>query len=110
MIGLAVSIDPNGGAAMTIDELCDIASWHDERQLMDYVTCGTGSYFSFNGIIPTFQLPQRLGEPYAARLRDVVHHARVQAESHIRTPENAEQVLADGHADMVSIVRGQIAD
>ena len=34
----------------------------------------------------------------------------VQAESHIRTPEAAEAVLAAGHADMVSIVRGQIAD
>ena len=34
----------------------------------------------------------------------------VQAESHIRTPDAAEAVLAAGHADMVSIVRGQIAD
>ncbi|HUC32918.1 MAG TPA: FAD-dependent oxidoreductase, partial [Ilumatobacteraceae bacterium] len=112
VIGVAVSIDPGGGggAAMTIDELCDIVAWHDERRLMDYVTCGTGSYFSFNGIIPTFQMPARLGVPYAARLREVVRHARVQAESHIRTPEAAEQVLADGHADLVSIVRGQIAD
>ena len=35
---------------------------------------------------------------------------RVQAESHIRTPENAEKVVANGMADIVSIVRGQIAD
>ena len=34
----------------------------------------------------------------------------MQAESHIRTPEAAEAVLAAGQADMVSIVRGQIAD
>jgi len=40
----------------------------------------------------------------------VVRHARVQAESHIRTPENADYVVASGQADMVSIVRGQIAD
>ena len=39
-----------------------------------------------------------------------MRHARVQAESHIRTPAAAEAVLAAGHADMVSIVRGQIAD
>ncbi len=37
-------------------------------------------------------------------------HAVVQAESHIRTPQAAEEVLAAGHADLVSIVRGQIAD
>ena len=40
----------------------------------------------------------------------MVKHARVQAESHIRTPENADTVIASGQADMVSIVRGQIAD
>ena len=34
----------------------------------------------------------------------------MQAESHVRTPENADYVVASGEADMVSIVRGQIAD
>ena len=53
---------------------------------------------------------QRLGEPFAAALKGVVRNALVQAESHIRTPTAAEAVLAAGHADMVSIVRGQIAD
>jgi NADPH-dependent 2,4-dienoyl-CoA reductase/sulfur reductase-like enzyme len=40
----------------------------------------------------------------------VAKHVRVQAESHIRTPENADYVIASGQADMVSVVRGQIAD
>jgi NADPH-dependent 2,4-dienoyl-CoA reductase/sulfur reductase-like enzyme len=39
-----------------------------------------------------------------------VKTVKVQAESHIRTPENADYVIASGQADMVSIVRGQIAD
>ena len=48
--------------------------------------------------------------PTPRRSRRVVRHALVQAESHIRTPAAAEAVLAAGHADLVSIVRGQIAD
>ena len=44
------------------------------------------------------------------RSRPSCRNALVQAESHIRTPAAAEAVLAAGHADMVSIVRGQIAD
>ena len=48
--------------------------------------------------------------PFAERLRQAVTHAKVQAESHVRTPENADYVVASGQADMVSIVRGQIAD
>jgi NADPH-dependent 2,4-dienoyl-CoA reductase/sulfur reductase-like enzyme len=77
---------------------------------MDYVTCGTGSYFEFTGIIPNVFFPDKLGVPYAEALKKVVKNARVQAESHIRTPENADYVIAAGQADMVSIVRGQIAD
>ena len=87
-----------------------MVAWHDERGLMDYVTCGTGSYFDFAPLMPTSLYPARLGEPFAAALKAVVSHAVVQAESHIRTPAGAEEVLAAGHADMVSIVRGQIAD
>ena len=93
-----------------MEELTGVIAWHDERRLMDYVTCGTGSYFDFHQIMPPSLYDQRLGEPFAAALKRVVRHARVQAESHIRTPAAAEAVLAAGHADMVSIVRGQIAD
>jgi NADPH-dependent 2,4-dienoyl-CoA reductase/sulfur reductase-like enzyme len=39
-----------------------------------------------------------------------VKHAKVQCEAHVRTPENAEAVVRSGQADLVSIVRGQIAD
>lgn len=110
IIGLAVSADPRSEAFPSIAELTEIVAWHDERRLMDYVTCGTGSYFHFEAIIPVSLFDQRLGEPFAAALKAVVRHAVVQAESHIRTPAAAESLLAAGHADMVSIVRGQIAD
>jgi 2,4-dienoyl-CoA reductase-like NADH-dependent reductase (Old Yellow Enzyme family) len=110
IVGLAVSADPESEAFPSIGELAEIVAWHDERRLMDYVTCGTGSYFAFEGIIPTSLFEPRLGEPFAAALKAVVRHALVQAESHIRTPAAAEAVLAARHADLVSVVRGQIAD
>jgi 2,4-dienoyl-CoA reductase-like NADH-dependent reductase (Old Yellow Enzyme family) len=110
IVGLAVSADPGSPAMPSVEDLAEVVAWHDERRLMDYVTCGTGSYFDFHQIIPPSLYEQRLGEPFAAALKGVVRHALVQAESHIRTPAAAEAVLAAGHADMVSIVRGQIAD
>ena len=110
IVGLAVSVDPGAEATLTIDQLAEVVAWHDERRLMDYVTCGTGSYFDFHQIIPSSLYDQRLGEAHAAALKRVVRHALVQAESHIRTAEAAEAVLAAGDADLVSIVRGQIAD
>ncbi|MDX1528084.1 MAG: oxidoreductase, partial [Gammaproteobacteria bacterium] len=110
IIGLAVNCDPDIDVALSIESLCEIVAWHDERGLMDYVTCGTGSYFDFFKLMPTFIYEDKLGAPFAAALKGAVSHARVQAESHVRTPENADYVIASCQADMVSIVRGQIAD
>ena len=110
IVGLAVNLDPDSDGSLSEAELQEVVAWHDERTLMDYVTCGTGSYFDFHSLMPTSLYPARLGESAAAALKAVVRNAVVQAESHIRTPAGAEAVLAAGHADMVSIVRGQIAD
>ena len=59
---------------------------------------------------PTFVHGEKQGVPLAAALKQAVKHAKVTAESHIRTPENADYTLASGASDLVSIVRGQIAD
>ena len=108
--GLAVSIDPGAAPVQTIEDLETAVAWHDERALIDYVTVGTGSYWGGSNIIPTAFEQGHGGETYAARLKAVTRHARVQCEARVKTPANAERILSEGSADMVSIVRGQIAD
>jgi len=110
IVGLAVNLEEDVEVALSIEALQEIVDWHDRRGLTDYVTCGSGSYFDFYKLMPTFLYGEKLGVPLSAALKSVVRHAKVQAESHIRTPENADYVIASGEADMVSIVRGQIAD
>jgi len=110
IIGLAVSDEPDVKVALQRDELAEIVRLHDDLGLIDYVTCGSGGYLDFYKLMPTFLYPEKLGADLAAVLKGVVNHAVVIAESHIRTPENAETVLGEGAADLVSIVRGQIAD
>ncbi len=110
IIGLAVSMDSTSEVSQSTGLMQEVIAWHDERQLMDYVTCGTGSYFNFTGIIPNVFHADKLGAIHAEALKEVVTFAKVQAEAHIRTPENAEDLLRTGQADMISIVRGQIAD
>jgi 2,4-dienoyl-CoA reductase-like NADH-dependent reductase (Old Yellow Enzyme family) len=110
IVGMAVSIDPESAPSLSIEAMQEIVAWHDERALIDYVTCGTGSYFDFYKLMPTSLYPQKLGVPFATALKAVTRHAVVQCESHIRTPQAADEVIAAGQADMVSIVRGQIAD
>ena len=110
IIGLAVNDEPDFEVALQREALAEIVAHHDRDALIDYVTCGTGSYFDFYKLMPTFLYPENLGAELAATLKSAVSHALVTAESHIRTPENAQTVLSTGQADLVSIVRGQIAD
>jgi len=110
IVGLAVSDEPDVKVALQRDELAEIVRLHDDLGLVDYVTCGSGGYLDFYKLMPTFLYPEKLGVDLASVLKGVVRNAAVIAESHIRTPENAETVLGEGAADLVSIVRGQIAD
>jgi 2,4-dienoyl-CoA reductase-like NADH-dependent reductase (Old Yellow Enzyme family) len=110
IIGLAVSDESDQSVALTRNELAEIVALHDDLGLVDYVTCGSGGYLDFHKLMPTFLYQEKLGADLAATIRRSVSHALVIAESHIRTPENGETVLGEGAADLVSIVRGQIAD
>lgn len=110
IIGLAISYSTAYSVALSAEELCEIVALHDATGHVDYVTCGYGSYLDFEGIIPAFTLGEKLTTPMTAQLKAVVKHAKITSEAGIRTPENAETIIASGEADLVSIVRGQIAD
>ncbi|GKY89254.1 FAD-dependent oxidoreductase [Sinisalibacter aestuarii] len=110
ILGFAISDDPHTGVFPTRDEMVGIIKLHDDEGLIDYVTVGTGSYADFQKIIPSFQFAENLGADLAERLKQAGLRAKVTAEANIRTPENADALIGAGRADMVSIVRGQIAD
>jgi 2,4-dienoyl-CoA reductase-like NADH-dependent reductase (Old Yellow Enzyme family)/thioredoxin reductase len=110
IVGVCLSVDSTRPDVLSVEDQQRVAAYLDARGLVDYFTVGTGSYYDFTRIMPTVVYEDKLGPPFAAKIKEAVRHARVQAESHIRTPENADYVIASGQADMVSIVRGQIAD
>jgi 2,4-dienoyl-CoA reductase-like NADH-dependent reductase (Old Yellow Enzyme family)/thioredoxin reductase len=110
IIGLAISYSTSYDVTLSAENLCEIVALHDATGDVDYVTVGSGSYLEFEAIIPPFTHAEKLTTPLTAQLKALVKHAVVTAEAGIRTPENAETILASGEADLVSIVRGQIAD
>jgi 2,4-dienoyl-CoA reductase-like NADH-dependent reductase (Old Yellow Enzyme family)/thioredoxin reductase len=110
IIGLSVSDDQDTGVFPTQDELLTILRLHDDAGLMDYITVGAGSYVDFQKIIPSFQYPENLTADLTERLKAASLSAVIISEAGIRTPENANILLGAGQADLVSIVRGQIAD
>lgn len=110
IIGLAISYSPAYDVTLQAESLCEIIALHDATGHVDYVTCGAGSYLEFESIIPPFTHGEKLTTPMTAQLKDIVRHAVITSEAGVRTPENAETILSAGEADLVSIVRGQIAD
>ncbi|MEM7223226.1 MAG: FAD-dependent oxidoreductase [Pseudomonadota bacterium] len=110
IVGLGLSHEPDFEVTLTIEAFQEIIAYYDQRGLIDYVTCGSGSYLDFYKLMPTVVHQEKLGVPLSEALMSVVKYAKVTAESHIRTPDNANGVIASGQAHLVSIVRGQIAD
>ncbi len=110
IIGLAISYSTAYSVTLSAENLCEIIALHDATGHVDYVTCGYGSYLDFTGIIPAFTHAEKLTTPLTAQLKAIVKHAKVTSEAGVRTPDNAEAIIASGEADLVSIVRGQIAD
>ena len=110
IIGMSTGYADNTPFVMTLEDFQEVIALHDQTTNLDYVSCGSGNYVDYNRVMPTFVHGEKQGVPLAAALKQVVKHARVTAESHIRTPENADYTIASGDSDLVSIVRGQIAD
>ena len=110
IIGMSIGYAENTPFVMSLEDFQEVISLHDRTGNLDYVSCGSGNYVDYDRVMPTFVHGEKQGVPLAAALRPTVSHAKVTAESHIRTPENADYTIASGDADLVSIVRGQIAD
>jgi 2,4-dienoyl-CoA reductase-like NADH-dependent reductase (Old Yellow Enzyme family) len=110
IIGLAISHAPAYSVTLGIEAMSEIVALHDATGHVDYVTCGAGSYLEFDAIIPPFTHGAKLTTPMTSVLKGVVKHAKITSEAGVRTAENAEAIIASGEADLVSIVRGQIAD
>ena len=74
-------------------------------------TCALPIYLNdFSKIVPSFHNGLTLTASDAAAFKSVVSHARITSEARIKAPYFAEKIIAEGQADMVSLVRSQIAD
>jgi len=111
IVGMTISgAEPYPGGLTLADKQAVIA-WLDARALVDYFSVGAGSYLNqFSKIVPSFHFGMKLTVEEAAAFKSVVRHAAITSEARVKTPANAEAVLAAGQADLVSIVRQQIAD
>ena len=92
-----------------IDEYVQIAQRVAATGAVDYLNISVGTSSDNHRIVPSMEWPQGVNVHYAARIRAAVD-VPVIAVGRIKRPEHAEQVLADGDADVIAEARALIAD
>ncbi|HEX4508283.1 MAG TPA: FAD-dependent oxidoreductase, partial [Alphaproteobacteria bacterium] len=80
-----------------------------EEGLIDYFNASLGDYYRMDSMVGGMQQPSGYELPSSGQLTEGVTVPRI-ISGRIRTLEEAEQVLREGTADLVSMVRAQIAD
>lgn len=86
-----------------------IARLLDATGDLDYLSISAGTSVDNGDIVPPMDVPQGVNVDEAAAIHAAVS-AAVFTVGRIKRPEHAEQVLADGKADVVAMARALIAD
>ena len=94
----------------TIDDAVDVARMVDEQGLTDYINTSIGvATASLFMIEASMQVPPGYALFIPSAIRKAVD-LPVVGVGRFKDPLQAERALAEGHCDLVGVVRGQIAD
>jgi 2,4-dienoyl-CoA reductase-like NADH-dependent reductase (Old Yellow Enzyme family) len=81
----------------------------EAENLIDFVDASKGDYFRMDTMVGSMQQPTGYELPSTAEIASIASVPRI-VTGRFRTLEEAEQVLREGQADLISMVRAQIAD
>ena len=110
-IGYTLTVDDMLPGSIVPEEAVELAKMLDQDKKLDWMICGIGRetqsmhmYFGPLYLPPAYQL-------YAVeQIKEVVKNIPIVAIGRINDPMIAEQILAEGKADMVAMARPLIAD
>jgi NADPH-dependent 2,4-dienoyl-CoA reductase/sulfur reductase-like enzyme len=109
VVGIRVNADDFVDGGTTLDDFLKIAPLLVEDGRIDFVNVSVGTYISTATVIDPMYLPLNSFVYCAAAVKQVVD-VPVIARGRITDPVQAEEILANNQADMVSMVRAIIAD
>jgi mycofactocin system FadH/OYE family oxidoreductase 2 len=103
----ADEMHPLGG--LTLEDSKRIAVRFEATHQLDFIDLSLGTFYNLYLVNGSMHTPLAYTVPLAASIRSVVN-LPVFACNRINDPHLAEKILADGHADMIGMVRAQICD
>ncbi|MBI3942328.1 MAG: FAD-dependent oxidoreductase [Chloroflexi bacterium] len=110
VVGLQLNGDDFTPGGLGLSDFQWISQKVAETGKLDYITVKAGTYFTRYLGTPDMQVQPGCWVPMAAGIKAVVGDVAVFAVGRIVDPLHAERILAEGHADMVAMTRGHIAD
>lgn len=109
VLGIRANAEEFVEGGYTLDDFLVMAPMLAKTGQLDFLNVSVGNYFSYDTVIDPMYFPLNSFVYCAAAVKQVVD-IPVFARGRISDPVQAEQILADGQADMVSMVRAIIAD
>jgi mycofactocin system FadH/OYE family oxidoreductase 2 len=108
-VGVRLCADEMIPGGLTLDDAKQIAQRLEATGHVDYFNLTLATFYNLYLVGGPMHVPLGYAVPLAAGIKEVAT-LPVFATGRINDPALAERVLADGQADMIGVVRGQIAD
>ncbi len=108
-VGVRLCADELIPGGLTLDDAKRMARRLESTGHVDFFNLTLSTFYNLYLVGGTMHLPLGYGVPLSAGVKSAVT-LPVFATGRINDPAFAERVLADGQADMIGVVRGQIAD
>ena len=109
-VGIRVSAEEFVPGGMNPEENNAILDYLLARITVDYISVSQSNYASMDRMIPDMSFPRAPFVHYAKTVRQVARGIPVLAVGRLVTPEQCEELLTNGTADAVCLVRPLIAD
>lgn len=109
-VGIRLSADEFVEGGITSEMSQEIAKVLEDTGKVDFISVSQSNYATVHALVPEMCFPPGAFVYLTSAVREAVEKTPVMAVARINDPVQAENILADGHADMILMIRGLIAD
>ncbi len=110
VVGVRINGSDLIDGGLDIDDYVEICRVLAAEAEIDYISVSAGTSSANHMIVPPMDVEEGVYVRYASAIRAVTGDVPVFAVGRIRDPQQAERILADGHADGLAIARSLMAD
>jgi mycofactocin system FadH/OYE family oxidoreductase 2 len=108
-VGVCLCADEKFWGGLTTEESVPMAQALENSGAVDFINVAVGTYYNLHLVMPSMHIPFGFTEEAAQQIKAQVG-IPVMASHQIGFPGKAEQLIAEGKADMVGYMRALISD